>query len=324
MQNKRNYIAAIDLGSNSFRLLIKNINKHGDILSGETIINELHTVRLGENLSKSGILSSKAIERGLEVCRLFAAKLDEYKPVTRICGTEALRTAANSSQFTKPAQDIFSTHVEILSRQEEAELTLLGCTADIDLRCSPHLVVDVGGGSTELALIDYPTAPKLCSLPIGAINLTETFITQLPESATEIEHLARHIHEIVHPALTPILPDHSDLILLASGGTATSLAALDLELQIYQPGIIHGHPISAAKIDNFIKEISQLSLTQRNKLPCLAKRGEIILAGMLIYQQIIKITGLKQFRVSSRGLLAGILYKMLGFVPLPNLRPSPR
>ncbi len=309
-------IAAIDLGSNSFRLQVIKLRRCGKKLKTDIIANDFYTVRLGENLNQTGQLSPQAIDRGLAACQLFAQHLVPYAPVSiRICGTEALRIATNASDFVMAAQNVLAHPIEILSPTKEAELTMLGCITDIATESnSPILLVDVGGGSTELILSTDSHPPNLCSLPIGALNITDNFISKRPESTANLTEISGYLRKIIEPALHNLLGNElcacHNLGLIASGGTATSLAVLDLDLPCYHADMVQGHQMTASTINKIINKISKLPLRERTKLPGLENRGEIILAGTKIYQTIMGITQIDTLSVSTNGLLAGILAQL--------------
>ncbi|NOX24971.1 MAG: hypothetical protein GXP59_02435 [Deltaproteobacteria bacterium] len=317
MARKTKTIAAIDLGSNSFRILIKSYQESGEKWQDKTIVNDLRTVRLAENMRESGRLSHQAVERGLTACRLFAKHLAQHTPIlTRICATEALRVATNSSDFIAAAQEILRNPIEILSPREEAELTLRGCMGGIVAKDKwPILLVDTGGASTELIFVNSSSrVPQICSLPIGALNITEKFIRHRPESAAELAALTSYLQQIIRPAFTSLVGNDPaschNLQLLASGGTATAMAALDLNLRSYKAALIQGHQMTTPVIHKLLEDIRGLDLNTRNKLPGLASRGGIILTGIKIQQTIMEIAGLTTLMISATGLLAGILAQM--------------
>jgi len=306
-------IAAIDLGSNSFRLVIAELNKTDGFSLSNILVDELRVVRLSENLQQSGQLSAEAISRGLAVCRSFAERLQQFAPMSlRICGTAALRTAANRYEFISAAQELLPVKIEVLTAPEEAELALRGCTAGLTTRDSgPTILIDAVGGSTELIFFQPGEEPEVCSLPFGAVNLTEFFLPSRPESGVDITRLEEHLQDIITPALSGLVPGRcsssKDLKLWAAGGTATALATLDLGLSEYRASLIQGHEITAKSIEQIVSLLSGLSTSKRNNLAGLGHRGEIIMAGIKIYQTILKIAKVDHLTICASGLLEGIL-----------------
>ncbi len=305
-------IAAIDLGSNSFRLLIKKYQKSKGHLQSSTITDDLLTVRLGENLHKSCQLSANASNRGYAACRFIAQRLRQYSPeLTRICATEALRKAVNRADFITKAQKILGANIEILSTIQEANLTLQGCLADSKQEnIPPTLIVDSGGGSTELILAGQEILTQIHSLPVGAINLTETFLNEQPESDTDLARLDLHLQEILAPVLRSLTQGQTasvkGLALIAAGGTATTLAALDLNIA-YQAPLIQGHTVTKETVQTTINRISELNLADRSSLPGLKNRGQIFIAGLKIYETVMTISAINQMTITTFGLLEGIL-----------------
>jgi exopolyphosphatase/guanosine-5'-triphosphate,3'-diphosphate pyrophosphatase len=320
MTTKSKTIAAIDLGSNSFRLLIKRYHKSAGHWQGEQIASDMHTVRLGEGLQQTGYLSEQAMARGLTACRIFSKLLSKYTPTVtalrprsyaRVCGTEALRVASNNMDFIAAAQKILGLPIEILTPEGEAKLTIQGCTEDSgNDKHKAILLVDAGGCSTEIILINGTDAPVIRSLPIGALSVTEKFITNMPESAAELKKLTSYLHKVISPTLQDFLamskPGY-ELRLMAAGGTATTMAALDLDLHTYQASLIQGHQITGSGVQKMAADIAKLPLAERLKLPGLAKRGSIFLAGIKIYQTIMAIGGFDSITISASGLLEGML-----------------
>ena len=170
--NKYVNIAAIDLGSNSFRLLIARVN-HGHI---NVLLNRLETVRLGKGLSASGEIPPEAIKRGLAVLASFKHDIARHNVKTcRCCGTQALRQASNSPVFLDRATALLGMQIEVIDGHEEALLSCQGVLAGLDQNIRPPLLmIDVGGGSTEIAYLETPSAPpQTTSVPLGAVICSE-------------------------------------------------------------------------------------------------------------------------------------------------------
>lgn len=291
--------AAIDLGSNSFRLLIAALQTNGTI---QTLAKELITVRLGQDLHATGNLSPEAMDRGLAALTLFAEHLAVHQPCClRICATHALRVAANRAEFLTAAARLLGQPVEVIDGHAEAALALAGVRQAVS-RDTPLMVADVGGGSSEVIWEN-----GVISLTIGAVNLTERFLApEQPPSPAALAKVRAAIADTTSGINLPALPPSA--ILAGSGGTATALAALDLRLTAYDEAKVQGHCLSLARLRELIDQLAHLDATGRNQLPGLDQgRGEILLAGALIYEHLLTKLGAATLTVSDAGLLEGIL-----------------
>jgi len=299
-------VAAIDLGSNTFRMLV--VECSGDrfmVLAKRTA-----SVRFSRGLAANGCLGEDAMERGLVVLRTFRKILARYQPQhLRICGTEALRRATNSGVFLRRAEEILQQPVDIINGEEEARLCLTGALAGWHKPLSgPLLLVDVGGGSTELILAEYPAGEvRMTSVGLGVVGLTEKYLGTGPP---DVDRLDIHLTVTLSAALENLTPRQKKGVGLITGcgGTATSMAALDLKLHSYDASLVHGHVLQDTSIHRLWEKLAVLSAGQRNRLPGLgAGRGEILPAGIRIYQVLLQLLQQDRLRVSDTGLLEGIL-----------------
>ena len=297
-------VAGIDLGSNSFRLLIVT-RSQGKLV---VLAKELATVRLGRGMGETKILAAGVIQRGLDVVRQYRAIMDRFVPgEVRACGTHALRAAANSAEFLRPASEILGVEIEVISGEQEARLSLAGVLSSFRTRVGSFLVADVGGGSTEI-IFSGEDRLQINSLPLGAVSLTESLLRRDPLGPGDLREARRLIREI----LLPVLP-RGGLIphLVGSGGTATALAALSLELPEYDAERIQGFELKKKELDRLQTMLASLSTDQRNDLPGLDHgRGGIIVAGALIYNELLDLLHADQIWVSDGGLLEGIVLSL--------------
>lgn len=294
--------AAIDLGSNSFRLLIATLQPNGAI---QPLTKELITVRLGENLHATGCLRPEAMERGLGALASLAELLRAHQPYRlRVCATHALRVAANRAEFLAAAAKILGQPVEVIDGHSEAALALAGVrhAAGAGL---PLIMADVGGGSSELTW-----EGGAISLPIGAVNLTECFLPPAPPTSAALAAIRAAIAVAIGGIDLPALPPNA--ILVGSGGTATALAALDLGLAVYDEAKVQGHILPLTRLQALIGQLARLDAASRNQLPGLDQgRGEILLAGGLIYEHLLARLDTTALTASDAGLLEGILLSTL-------------
>ncbi len=314
--NKPVTAAAIDIGSNTFRLLIAEV-KEGRM---QTVVKKLASVRLGQDLAVNGNLAENAMARALTVLQSFKKILDEHQPqISRVCGTAALRGAGNREEFLATAEKILGAGIEVISGREEALLSLKGALSSLQQSVSgPLLLVAVGGGSTECIktignagsrVVDQEDQPQIVSLALGAVGLTEEFLHKPTPAPEELETMSKKIKEQLSSALNAFSNDESLLLrVIGTGGTATSMAALDQGLEHYDETRIQGYSLSQNAMDRLWKQLVILSADERNSLPGLEKgRGEIILAGIKVYQILLELLPVEQMIVSDAGLLEGIL-----------------
>lgn len=295
----------IDIGTNSFRLLVAEV-QDGRL---RPVAHELVTVRLGEGLWRSGRLSPAAMIRAEAALGRFAATMASYSlHSVRICATHAVRTAANSREFLQRATSVTGLRVEVLSGEEEARLALLGVLSALPAeaqRRHPLVMVDVGGGSTEIMRQAVPSSePRVISLPVGAVGLTEEF-------SANYQGMRTKIRSILAPSLRRIIGKETagqDSLLVGSGGTVTSLAALALDLTSYDAGQVQNYVLSQAVLDSLLARLTALLPEERNGLPGLAEgRGEIIVAGAVVLQELQRALACTSLLASDAGLLEGIL-----------------
>ncbi len=294
----------VDIGTNSFRLLVAEV-EDGHL---RPLVHDLVTVRLGEGLGALGLLAPAAMLRGEAALVRFAGKMAPYPlDSVRACATHAVRKATNSRDFLRRIEALTGLSLEVLSGAEEARLALLGALSALpeERRRYPLLMVDVGGGSTEVILqATAGSEPRVLSLPLGAMGLTEEF-------AADYEAMREKIRTTLVPALRSIaeweMLGQDVSLVVASGGTATSLAALALGLDRYDGQRVQNYPLSQATLHRLVAWLAPLSPTERNGLPCLAEgRGEIIVAGAVLVQELQQALA-SPVLVSDAGLLEGIL-----------------
>jgi len=304
MTNTTNPVAAIDLGSNSFRLLI-----------GLQARNKLRVlarmripVRLASGLNKTNTLTSEKINSALTAICSFRREMDRFAVNSvRCCGTEALRRAANRLSLIEPAEMMLGAPIEVLSGQEEAELTSLGARVALTDKVSiPFLIADVGGGSCELILHNTSEGyARIVSLPIGAVVLTEM-------APTARELALRDFHGQIRDFLRNA-GGVDPQTLVGTGGTASTLAMLAQQLSVYDPSGITGVFLSRSRINEICQLLAVHPATQRQVLPGLENdRADIIDSGLEIYQEIIATIGAPGMIVSDAGLLEGILHSITG------------
>ena len=294
-------VAVIDIGTNSTRMLVADV-------SGSTVreVERRTTVtRLGRGVDVSGQLSSSGIER---VCETVA----DYDGVHRELGAERVRTiatsavrdASNGEAFVAELRERFALSAEVLAGSEEARLTYLGATAGRP-PADPTVVVDIGGGSTELVVGSGPEISFSTSLQVGVVRQSERRISSDPPGAEELDRLAAEIESALDGAIAKRPDAHADAG-IGVAGTPTSLAAIELELDPYDPERVHGHRLGLPAVQRMLARLSTVPLAEREAITGLhSDRAPTIVAGVVILIEVMRSFGLEEITVSEHDILHG-------------------
>ncbi len=295
-------VASIDIGTNTILLLIAEVaaGRLRPLYEAETV------VRLGEGVQKTGTLSSDAMERGAQTLALYLNQCEKMG-VRRIfaVGTSALREAENSADFLRMAAEELGLKIEIISGEEEALLSFLSVARDLNSEES-ILVVDVGGGSTEFISGKRGQMTGWISLPLGSVRLTEKFLASDPVRETEWGKMVREIRRLLADIPHPSEP----FLMVAVAGTATTLAAVELELKEFIPEKIHRFVLSRDALEKQLLLYRSKPFHERKTIPGLPPaRADVILAGGAILDEAMKELGRSSTLVSIHGVRYGVLYK---------------
>ena len=300
---------AIDIGTNSMRLLLTE-SKGKCLLDRKKYIN---TTRLGQGIDKDGVISEESIELNIKALKEFAEKCVEYNCDKVFCiGTAALRNAKNKEEFVKRAKLEAGIDVEIISGEREALLGYVGVTKGVDIGNGEILILDIGGGSTEFIFGDKNNIFYRKSINIGALVLTERFISSMPEETNEMNTLKKYINEEISAVIRELkkeyVKENSEIILFGIGGTITSISAINQKLEIYSMEKVHKSIVNIKEINKQIEEISSMNLSERKNIKGLQpKRAEIILSGELILKSIMDNLSLDRIQISEFDNLEGII-----------------
>jgi exopolyphosphatase/guanosine-5'-triphosphate,3'-diphosphate pyrophosphatase len=287
-------VAAIDLGSNSTRLLV------ADVAEGrvDELTRHLRITRLGEGVDARGRLLPLPIARVRNCLSDYRRTIEDLGAErVLVIGTSAVRDAENGEAFLGEIEWSYGFATRLLSGDEEALLTFRGVAAERRLEPGT-LIVDVGGGSTELIMGRHRGVDHHGSLDLGCVRMTERFLASDPPTADELEACA----EAVRSALPRLAPRAA----IGVAGTVTSLAALDLGLVTYDSELVHGHLISAAAVEEQLDRLASLSVAERRRVPGLEpERAPVIVAGAVILHEVLAAFGLAGLEASERDLLDG-------------------
>ena len=298
-------VASIDIGTNTILLLIAKV-EGGEIHP----LLEIETVaRLGEGVQKNGLLLIEAMDRGLQTLAQYLKWCQEME-VQKIfaVGTSALREAKNSEDFLKLVKEKLNFSIEVISGEEEAQLSFLAVAKDLGELKDPILVVDVGGGSTEFILGKGGQISQWVSLPLGSVRFTEQFLRSDPVQEEEWEKMERKIRELI----VNIPHSQEPLSMAAVGGTATTLASVEQGLEEFIPEKIHHFLLKKEALRNQLFLYRSKTVEERKKIPGLPiARADVILAGGAILYLAMEELGCPSVLISCHGVRYGLLYKKL-------------
>lgn len=302
-------VAAIDCGTNSTRLLISD--------GTQDLAREAHITRLGQGVDKTGKLAPKAIARVVAVLSRYRELLDQHQvSEVRITATSAARDASNSDDFFDAAEAAVGTRPEVLSGEEEGRLSFAGATAGLaesELNpATPYLVVDIGGGSTEL-IVGSQDVLGVRSMDIGCVRLSERYVENdpaLPEELVACLSIAEaHLDEVLR--LVPEVGSAHTLVGVA--GTITTAAAVEIGLATYDRDAIHHFRLTREAAEDVFRTLATEDREERLGNPGLEEaRADVIVAGLCILVQVMRQFGFDECIVSESDILDGIVADLLG------------
>ena len=283
-------VAVVDLGTNSTRLLVARVGETVHELDRRTIV-----TRLGEGVDRTGRLGAAGIDRVFAALETYREAIENAEVRTAVM-TSAVRDAANGPEFAKRVERELGVSARTLTGEEEAHLTYRGATALRD-DAEPLLVIDIGGGSTELVVGTRGRVRFHASTQIGVVRHSERHLHHDPPTPAELAALARDVNVPTAPARTAV----------AVAGTPTSCAAIDLELEPYDSARVEGHVLTAERLREIRDRLAVLPLAERANIRGLhADRAAVIVAGVVILLRVLEAYGLDRVEVSERDILWGV------------------
>jgi exopolyphosphatase / guanosine-5'-triphosphate,3'-diphosphate pyrophosphatase len=292
-------VAVIDVGTNSARLLVADVSgRHvGPVLRRSTV------TRLGRGVDLSGRLAAEAIEDACDAIGEYIGLIGEHGAETvDAIATSAVRDADNGAAFVAELRERFALSARVLDGEEEARLTYLGASSE-RMPTRPTLVIDIGGGSTELILGSGEEIDFHASLQAGVVRHTERHVASDPPTAVELESLAADVRGLIEEATPAGLTAEQGI---AVAGTPTSLAAIEMELEPYDPERVDGHGLVLPSIQRMLSQLASAPLSKRVQIPGLhADRAPTIVAGVVILVEAMRAFGLESITVSEHDILYG-------------------
>jgi exopolyphosphatase/guanosine-5'-triphosphate,3'-diphosphate pyrophosphatase len=304
--------AAIDCGTNSIRLLIADV----DLAAGTAtdVRREMVVVRLGEGVDATGAFAPAALARTFAACRTYADLLRAAgDPPLRFVATSASRDVSNRAEFVAGVREALGVEPEVISGQQEGELSFVGATLGIpaDAR-APFLVVDIGGGSTEFVLgADRPT--HMASVDIGCVRMTERhFRGADPPDAAVVAATVADVDAALDAAAA-VVPLTAARTLIGLAGSVTTVAGMWLRLPAYDSAAIHGSRIPADGVRAVSERLLRMTHDERAAVPVMHPgRVDVIAAGALVLRRVVDRLGLAEVVVSEHDILDGIAWSLVG------------
>jgi exopolyphosphatase/guanosine-5'-triphosphate,3'-diphosphate pyrophosphatase len=304
--------AVIDIGTNTLLLLIIDETM-------QPIVDLCRFGRLGKGLDATGRLAEDAIAGSLAICREYRQVMDAHgvaRPI--VIATQAMREAKNAADFIGPAEQILNATIEVIAGRREAELAATAVARTFpEFAASRYLVVDVGGGSTELITVDSGRVLSEVSVPIGVVRMTERHLKHDPPTAAEIVALDADIdHHLAALALPHAVP------MIGTAGTATTLAAIKLGLAHYDAAAVTGLRIEPGTAYELRARLLAATVAERKAIAGMEPaRADVIAAGAAIFARIVRRIDAPVLITCDRGIRWGVAYEQLstsGVVPLPS------
>jgi exopolyphosphatase/guanosine-5'-triphosphate,3'-diphosphate pyrophosphatase len=301
-------VAAVDCGTNSTRLLVAG----GD---GSTIDRRMRITRLGEGVDRTGRLQGAAIRRTLDVLAEYHEAMAEAGVVRILAvATSAIRDSANAEDFLGPAGEILGAELAVLPGDEEGRLSYRGATADLPSDCGPYLVVDVGGGSTELVTAGSRPGGGIeaMSLDIGCVRVTERFLAADPPTGAQLAEAAAFATQMISVAgdANPAFASARTLVGLA--GTVSALTMLALGLEVYDRSAVHHAHLPRAQVRRLLGELASVDVTtRRGRAGMEHDRADVIVGGAIVLLSVMEVLGFDDLTVSEADILDGIVAQLL-------------
>ena len=312
-------VAAIDQGTNSIRLLVVAPGPGPHDVPAE-LARDMVITRLGQDVDRTGRIDPQAFSRTVAVLARYCRRARALGAGRiRVAATSAVRDAENRDEFAAAVREHADSDLEVITGEREAGLSFLGGTLGLETMSSsgvepPYLVLDIGGGSTELVVgARARRADRAISTPMGSVRLTERLVTGDPPTPEDLAALEREAGHIIEGAVrgAPALADARTLVSVA--GTATTLQAIALELERYDPDRIHRTWLALDEAERILVELARMTNEERAALPVMAPgRGDVIVAGAVILVTVMRRFGFARTLVSETDILDGLVFEMLG------------
>jgi exopolyphosphatase/guanosine-5'-triphosphate,3'-diphosphate pyrophosphatase len=305
-----NRVAAIDCGTNSIRLLVAD----GSPVGLSDVHREMRVVRLGEGVDRTGRLAPAAIERTRQALADYASIIAELGATrVRMVATSASRDAGNADEFRAMVQRTLGTEPEVITGLAEAELSFVGAVAGLPGVADPLLVVDIGGGSTEVVL-GTPAGGSVIaahSMDVGCVRMTERHLRDDPPTGAQVVAALADVRHALQAAAADV-PVAAAAAFVGVAGTVTTIAAIALDLPVYDPEAIHGSVVDYERVAEITDRLLAMPRSERAALPVMHPgRVDVIGGGALVLRAVMEFVGARQVIASEHDILDGIVLSLL-------------
>lgn len=318
---KKNRLAAIDIGTNSIRCIIVEVDKQGNY---KVLDDEKATVRLGEGLASDNAISEAASQRAMDALSRMRKIVDGYGVMgVETVATSAVRRATNGDAFVKAVADTTGLHIRVISGEEEAELAISSALHNFDMEGTRFAMVDIGGGSVEVVTALGSHIEEIYSLELGAVILTDSFVTSDPVKQEDYRRLRKHVRKTLKVAFS--CEEMPVQCLIGSGGTMTSIAAMVMAMRKEGYGSIHGYEVFRSELVHLLAMLLRKNVKERRSIPGLnPDRADIIVAGVTVVDELMALFSANLLRINERGIREGLILKALEKESLLTAAPRPR
>jgi exopolyphosphatase/guanosine-5'-triphosphate,3'-diphosphate pyrophosphatase len=304
-------IAAIDMGTNSLHMVVVKID--ATLPTFSIITREKETVRLGDRDLNTGELKPEVIDRAIACLRRFQTVAQTFNAETIIAvATSAVREAPNGKDFLHKIDSELGLSVDLISGQEEARRIYLGVLSGMEFNNQPHIIIDIGGGSTEIILGDSHEPRTLTSTKVGAVRLTTESITTDPISNIEFQYLQAYARGMLERSVEEVLANLQDgesPRLVGTSGTIETIALINVREKLgVVPSTLNGYEFSLQELREWVNRLAKMSNVERATIPGMPeKRSEVILAGAIILQEAMTLLGVDSVTLCGRALREGVI-----------------
>ncbi|HEY3306847.1 MAG TPA: Ppx/GppA phosphatase family protein [Desulfuromonadaceae bacterium] len=312
---KKTRLAAIDIGTNSIRCIVVEVDQQGRFV---VLDDEKATVRLGENIGKTRAISELAVERAINSMVLMRKLLDSLQ-VTEIeaIATSAVRMASNGQELIKTLSSKLGHEIKIISGEEEAELAAISALNNFEMKGKRYAMLDIGGGSAEVVTALGSHIEEYYSVDLGAVLMTERFFNSDPVKPADYKKFQQHVRTVLKKTFS------SERIavqtFIGSGGTITSLGGMVMQMRGQSYSSVHGYQVLRSEVVHMLAMLMRKDLKARRAVPGLnPDRADIIVAGLGVVNEFMEFFGANMLMVNERGIREGLIIrarKRLGLMP---------